>query len=250
MTTDAPAAAPAPAAEPKPSGVARIVGVLFAPDDTFASIAKRPTWVAPFLVLIVLSIASGVIMAKRLDFAAPVRDQMESRKDIPPETADRAVRMAGAFGKVASYAAPVFTAIIMLIVAGVLLLAFRLFGGEGTFAQAWAATLYAFMPSVIKSLIVLLVIVIKGGAQISPIAIATLVRSNVGFLFDPKTNPMAFALATNFDLFSIWVLVLLIIGFAHLARVSKAKSAAIVISLWLVKVVLSLVSPAIQSLRK
>ena len=61
---------------------------------------------------------------------------------------------------------------------------------------------------------------------------------------------MAFALASNLDIFSIWVMILLIIGFAHLARVSKAKAATIVISLYVVKALLGLIGPAFQSLRK
>ena len=250
MTTDAPAIAPAPATEPKPNGFARIFGVLFAPDTTFASIARRPTWAAPFILLVVLSIVSGLIMSSRIDWAAPAREAMEQRKDVPPEAAERATRFAGAIGKVIAYAGPVILTVTMLIVAGILLLAFRLFGGEGNFLQSWSATLYAFMPSVLKNIVLLIVLFLKGGSPISPIALVTLVRSNPAFLFDQKTNPMAFALAANFDIFSIWVLILMIIGFAHLAKVSKGKSAAIVITLWIVKSLLGLIGPAIQSLRK
>jgi len=249
MTTDVPAATPAPA-EPKPNSFARIIGVFFSPDETFASIARKPDWVVPLIVLLVLSIVSGVIMAKRLDFAAPAREALESNKKMSAEDVEKAARISGSIGKVASYAAPVFTVIVMLILAGILLLAFRLFGGEGTFLQAWSTTLYAYMPSVIKSIVVLTVMVLKGGGPISPTALATLVRSNLGFLFDPKDNPMAFALASSVDIFSIWVVILCIIGFSHVARVSKAKAAVIIISLWIVKVLLSLIGPALASLRK
>ena len=78
---------------------------------------------------------------------------------------------------------------------------------------------------------------------------ATLVRSNLGFLVDYKTNPMAFALLSSFDICSIWFLVLLIIGFSYVARVSKAKSAVTIISLWILVLLLKLIGPAIQSLR-
>ena len=251
MTTEAPAApAPAPAAEPKPNSFARIIGALFSPDETFASIARRPTWVAPLLVLIVISILTGALLAPRVDWSAPAREAMEARRAVTPEQMDRAVRISGAMGKVIAYFGPIFLVIMMLIVAGVLLLAFRMFGGEGTFAQAWAATLYANMPNVIKSIAIGIILVVKGTAQMSPMALPTLMRSNLAFLFDPKDNPMAFALAANFDVFSIWILVLLIIGFAHLSRLSRGKSAAIVISLWIVKDLLGLIGPAIQALRK
>src|SRR5258707_5364002 len=106
MTKEAPVA-PAPA-EPESGSLARIFGVLFSPDTTFASIARRPTWLAPLLVMIVLSIVSGVILSSRIDWAAPAREAMEQRKDVAPEQMERAVRMAGAMGKVIAYAGPLF----------------------------------------------------------------------------------------------------------------------------------------------
>ena len=249
MTTiDTPAAAPAPA-EPKPNSFARMFGVLFSPEATFASIARRPTWAAPLIVLVVISLVSGIVLSSHLDFAAAAREQMESRKDITPEQMDRAVRIATSMGKIVPLMAPVFMVIGLLVVAGIVLLGFRLFGGEGTFVQAFAATNYASMPTVIKTIIILGIVMGKGG-MLAPTSMPTLLRSNLAFLFDPKDQAMAFALAANFDIFSIWVLILMIIGFAHLARVSKAKSAAIVVSLWLVKCVITLIGPAIQSLRK
>jgi hypothetical protein len=69
---------------------------------------------------------------------------------------------------------------------------------------------------------------------------AVLVRSNPAFLVDMKANPVLFSLLSSIDLFTIWTVVLLIIGFAFVARVSKAKSAAIVISLWAVALVIKL----------
>jgi hypothetical protein len=248
MTTEVPAAAPAPE-EPKPNPFARIIGVLFSPDATFASIVRRPDWVVPLIVLLVLSAVSGLIMAKRLDFAAPAREAMETNKNLSTEDAERMERMSGSIGKVISYAAPVFTVIILLLVAGILLLAFRLMGGEGTFKQAFSVTAYAWMPGVIKGIITLIIMVAKGG-MISPVALATIVRSNLAFLVDVKTNPILFALLANLDIFSIWMLILFIIGFSYVARVSKAKSAAIIISLWIVKTLLGLIGPALQTLRK
>jgi hypothetical protein len=241
-------AAPAPDAGPKPSPFQRIIGVIFSPDATFASIAKRPDWVVPLLFLLITSLAAGIIMAPRIDFGSATREAMEQQKNVPQEQIEKAVRLTNSFGKVATYLAPVFSLIILLIVAGVLLLAFRLFGGEGDFKQAFSVTCYASIPTIIKSVVTLAIILAKGGI-IPAQALATLVRSNLGFLADYKASPMAFALLTSIDIFSIWFLVLMIIGFAYLARVSKAKSAVIIVSLWLVVLCLKLIGPALQSLR-
>jgi hypothetical protein len=233
---------------PELTSFQRIIGVLFSPDATMASIARRPDWVLPLILLLVTSLAAGVIMAPRVDFGAATREAMEQNKNMPQEQVEKAVRISNSIGKVLMYCAPVLSAIGLLVIAGVLLLAFRLFGGEGDFKQAFSVTCYASIPSIIKSVVTLVIIVAKGGI-IPAQALATIVRSNLGFMADYKASPMAFALLTSLDIFSLWFLILMIIGFAYLARVSKVKSAVIIISLWIVVLLFKLIGPALQSLR-
>ncbi|HEX3067779.1 MAG TPA: Yip1 family protein [Thermoanaerobaculia bacterium] len=239
---------PPPAGGPEPSGFQRIIGVLFSPDATMASIARRPDWVLPLVILLVMSLVAGVVIAQHVDFGAAAREAMEQNKNASQEQIDKGVKMAAGIGKVVTYLSPVLSAIGLLIIAGVLLLAFRLFGGEGDFKQAFSVTCYSSMPGVIKSIIMMIIIVAKGGT-IPGQQLAILVRSNLGFLVDYKANPMAFAVLSSIDIFSIWFLVLMIIGFAYLSRVSRAKSAVIIISLWLVVLCFKLIGPAMQSLR-
>jgi len=241
-------ATPAPAAEPTPNSFQRIIGVLFSPDSTFASIARRPDWVVPLVLLLIISLAAGIIMAPRVDFASATREAMEQNKNIPQERIESTVKMTASIAKVTTYLSPVLSLIGLLIISGVLLLAFRLFGGEGDFKQAFSVTCYSSIPTIIKSVVTLIIVVARGG-MIPAQTLATLVRSNLGFLADMKTNPMAFALLSSIDIFSIWFLALLIIGFAYVSRLSKAKSAVIIISLWIVVTLIKLIGPAMQSLR-
>lgn len=248
MTTGQDNALGSPDPGPTPNSFQRIIGVLFSPDATFASIAKRPDWVLPLVLLLITSLAAGLIVAQHVDFGSAAREQMEQNKNATPEQIDKGVKIAASIGKVFTYLSPVLSLIGLLIVAGVLLLAFRLFGGEGDFKQAFSVTCYASIPSIIKSVVTLIILVARGG--IIPVTtLATLVRSNLGFLADMKASPMAFALLSSFDIFSIWFLVLLIIGFAYVSRLSRAKSAGIIISLWIVVLLFKLIGPALQSLR-
>jgi hypothetical protein len=241
-------ATPASDAGPKPNPFQRIIGVLFSPDATFASIARRPDWVVPLVLLLLVAMAAGVIMAPHIDFGAAAREAMEQNKNTTPEQIDKAVRISASIGKVFTYLAPVLSLIGLLVIAGVVLLAFRIFGGEGDFKQAFSVTCYASVPTIIKSIVTLIIVVAKGGI-IPAQALATIVRSNLGFLVDYKTNPVAFALLSSFDIFSVWFLALLIIGFSYVARVSKVKSAVTIISLWVIVLLLKLIGPALQSLR-
>ena len=58
-----------------------------------------------------------------------------------------------------------------------------------------------------------------------------------------------FALLSSLDLFTIWVIVLLVIGFAYVARISKTKAAIAVVSLWFLIILFKLVPAALQGLR-
>src|SRR3954449_5822506 len=124
-------ATPAAGAEPKPNSFQRIIGVIFSPDSTFASIARRPDWVVPLVLLLIISLGAGFIMAPRVDFASATREAMEQNKNIPQERIESTVKMTASIAKVMMYLSPVLSLIGLLIIAGILLLAFRLFGGEG-----------------------------------------------------------------------------------------------------------------------
>src|SRR3954470_7328820 len=241
-------ATPAAGAEPTPNSFQRIIGVLFSPDATFASVARRPDALVPLVLLLLVSLAAGVIIAPHVDFGAAAREAMEQNKNATAEQIDKAVRISASIGKVFTYISPVLSLIGLLVISGVCLLAFRIFGGEGDFNQAFSVTCYASMPTIIKSIVMLIIIVAKGGI-IPAQALQTLVRSNLGFLVDYKSNPMAFALLSSFDIFSLSFLALLIIGFSYVARVSKVKAAVTIISLWILTLLLKLIGPALQSLR-
>lgn len=230
---------PTPPAEPKKNVFARIAGVLFAPAETFQDIAKRPDIVGPLLVIVILGYITTALVMPKFDYAAiSAAQQEEMAKKNPNMSADQMAQMENitrAMTKVLAWAGPIFFIVWYVIVAGVLLLAFRLFGGEGTFPQAFSVTLFAWMPMLVLGIISTIVILARG--TFDPTTAATLVKSNPAFLVDMKEQPVLYSLLSAFDLFTIWMIALLSIGFATISRKSKAMGAAIVVSLWLAIVV-------------
>ena len=252
MTTGVQTAPPPPPAQEEPGkgSLERLTGVLMSPDETFRDIARRPNVLLPLAVLFVVSILSAVLIIPRIDFEATVRDQMENNPraaSMSPADMERAVRFGAAFGKAIGYASPVIGIAVWAVIAGVLLIAFRLFGGEGTYKQAFSVTLYAWLPVLIKSIITTVVALTK--TSIDATQMATLVTSNPAFLIDIKDHPVAFSLLSSIDLFVIWSLVLFVIGFAHVARVSKAKSASIIVTLFAVITIVKVGFAALGAMR-
>lgn len=225
-------AAPQPVAPlpEKANPFGRLIGVLFSPDETFASIARRPDWVVPLLLFVIFAAVSGFIFVHHVDSVSAMRAQMEERHASPEQMA-QALKINKAVFAVIAYCAPLLSLIIFVLVAAILMLAYRMMGGEGEFKQYFSVTLYGWFPQVIQSAILTGILFFKSdliGAETLP----TLVRSNLAFLVDMKEHGVLFSLLSAFDVFTIWSLILMAIGFAHVSKFSKAKSATILIAVW------------------
>ncbi len=235
MTTDIEAAQPPePGAPEAPLGTfQRISGVVFSPDETFREVAARPNVLVPLVILLAIAIVSAVILVPRMDFQSMLRDQMErsgKAATMTPSQLDTSVRIGSSFAKLIGYSSPALAVGIWALIAGALLVTFRLFGGEGTYKQAFSVTLYSWIPLTINGIIGIIVAMTK--SSLNPEEMGTLVASNAGILVDLHARPVAYALLSAVDLFTIWAIVLLIIGFAHVAKTSKGRAAAVVLSLW------------------
>jgi hypothetical protein len=251
MTTTAiDPAAPAPAPATK-NAFQRMAGVFFAPVETFADIARKPDIVAPLLLILVIGFATTFLAMPHLDWDAMVTQQAEMVKKQNPNMSDsdieRMGRITKSIAKVSGYIAPLLIVIGYLVIALVVWGACRMMGGQGSFKQAFSATLYAHFPRVVLGIVATAVIMARG--MVDPSTMQTIVKSSPAFLVDMKTNPVLFALLASFEIFQIWTLILLIIGFAALSKLSKAKTAAIVISLWLVLLVVKIGFAALGAAR-
>lgn len=247
MTIESAGPAPAQPVEAAPrrkSFFERLVGVFFSPGETFDDIARKPDWVLPLLVLLLIGIASTIVVVPRLDFDAVVAQQEEMMekqgRQLSEGDRERMGRITRSFGRVMAYITPLFILAGYVLIALVLWGAFRLMGGEGTFPQALSATLYAHMPRMLLGGIIGIIVLLLRDGLIDPAASATLIKSNPAFLVDMKEQPVLFALLSSFDIFVLWTIALLTVGFAKLSRLSVAKSAAIVVVLWAVTIVVKL----------
>ncbi|MBI2214444.1 MAG: YIP1 family protein [Acidobacteria bacterium] len=223
----------AAAPEAKPNPFAMMLGALFAPGDTFGAVARRPVWVVPLIIYVLFSIAGTVLVMPKIDFESAVRAQMEKQgQEIDDKTLDMII---GIQKPVVYVSSVVMIPIAILIIAAVHMAGFRAFGGVGTFGQFFSVTTLAWMPLLVQSLIGQIVIFTR--KSISVEQIQTAVMSNLGFLTSPIDNPARFALLSSIDLFSIWVVALLIVGFAIVSKLPRAQAIGIVVVFWLIYVI-------------
>lgn len=229
------------------SSLGRLIGVLVSPEKTFRSIAKRPTWVVALVFLVLLGVAEGYLVFQKLDMAEVISESVGRRgQEASAEELERATEMVERFGWLgASVGALVFAPLAFLATALVFWVVLKLLGGEFDYPSSLSVTLHSLMPAAVKSLLSLPVIYSRESIGLEESQRGVLF-SNLGSLAPEEAGPALTALLAGVDFFSLWTVVLLIIGFSIVGRLSKTSTALTVGSLWIVWV---LVRTGLASLR-
>ena len=217
-------------------GLERIPGVFFSPVATFESIARRPTWIAPLLLWTALSVGITAVLLPKIDYEQLTRQAIQKRGQTVPEDriasiVEQQKKFGGIFGWIFGTASPV---VISLVTAVAIWGAFKAFGWDTRFSQAFGVTTHAFLPGCLKA--VLLLFLITRQETVNPQALGDLLASNLGFLVPADSSKPLHSLLSSFDVFSLWSLALFVIGFAAAARVKRGAAAGVIVTLWLVVV--------------
>ena len=229
---------PAPEAAAPISPIGRIIGVFTSPKQTFTSIAEKPSWVAPMLLMMILAVVVGGLLNSKMNWAQYIRHKAEENprfEQLSEDKKDEAVAGQVKFWAGFSYAVgAVAIPISILIFACIYMVAFNLFRGAGVrYGQSFAITTHAFLPSALTSILAMIILPLKTYGDVDPENIvATSLKAYL-----PETAPKTLlALGSSLELFWIWCLVLVAIGFAA-ANPRKVKPGAafgIVFGLWAV----------------
>lgn len=220
------------------SAFGRLIGALAAPTKTFESISGKPTWLVPMVAMVVFGVLVTALVVGKIDFAEATRDAIEARgSQISEEQLETIVDRQEKLGPIFAIAGQVVVGpLIFLLVAVIFMVLFKMLGGELTFVKSLSVYLYSLMPRLVAA--VLTVPVVLGKSEISAVDAQSgrLLASNPASFVSEDTGPGLLALLASLDLFSIWTLILLVIGYSIVARVSKGTAAVGVVGLWLVYV--------------
>ncbi len=231
MDRESPPAALGPAPAGSDSAIGRVLGVFVAPARTFESIARRPGWVAPLLLSTILSLLATAVLLPRIDFEAAVRDQLAARDEaVSEERIEKIVDAQKRFSGLLYVWGTLAPTVIALLLAGVFWLSFKAFGWDHSYRQSLGVTSHAYLPNCLSAL--LLIVFTMRLDRFNPADLGDIVRSSPAFLVDRQANPVFHSLLQSLDVFSTWVLVLLVIGYSIVAKVSRGKAAAIIVSIW------------------
>jgi hypothetical protein len=128
------------------------------------------------------------------------------------------------------------TAIWLLLVGLVYWVAFLAMGANLNYVKTMMVVAWAQVPYWINSILAMGIFFLKNPNDLDPM---NPVFSNPAAFIDRESvSGGLHAILSSFDLFGIWVLILYILGFSALGKVSKGKAAAIVIAIFILKVLL------------
>jgi hypothetical protein len=233
------ASGPANAAEPAPLNFFnRITGVWFSPGETFAEIGRAKgffgTIMAPILALIIFGATFGAVGINRIGLDNLKRaaerqvQQLVDRGWIPQERAAEILAQQNVSLPVAATWQAITWGLIYvifaLIIAGIFKLISAIMGWENRFKYLLSVTLYTSIAvGIVFYLIGFILLFIKSPDEIR---LETLIGSNLGAVLSAVLEEGAMSgfvkgLAMSVDVFAIWKIILLSIGFATVSRKLK-----------------------------
>jgi hypothetical protein len=240
-----------PAAPVTPQGAGlsqwqRVVNVFTAPSKTFTDIRDHSrSWWLPFVIMVVFSYLLFAAITMKIGWAQVAENTIhmspkseERLAQAPPEQRELSMKwtqyaMEGIFAF-----SPVLVLIIVAVAALVLWGTINfVFGGKATFGSVFAVYMYAALPSLIKS--ILGIVVIFTGIAPESFNLSNFAPTNAGaFLNQADTNAALYKLASSIDFTTIWTIFLLGIGLATVARVKRGSGYMTSFGWWVIIVLI------------
>lgn len=214
----------------------RAAGVFASPQRTFSDIAWRPDWITPliFVVLATIILTQLSVPAILSDYATS--DQLEKmiqRRNMTEEQANRAMEMAKTqMRNFSAVSAGVGVILISLLTAAVLLFMGNIvLGGSANFKQVFAVYCWGGLVAILGYLLRIPIVLEK---------MTTKVYLGPAILLPADAEKTAlFKVAAALDVFVLWRVALVAVGFAAIYRFSLGKSFATVGGLYVLLVAVS-----------
>jgi hypothetical protein len=229
--------------------IARVVDIFVAPSATFTDILRSASWWLPFLLTALVTLGLGYTIDRQVGFTQLVETQIrlnpsqESQMSslTPDQRAVQLQRMAIGY-RYTTYAYPVLELLIASLASLMLWASFNFgLGARTTFGQIFCLWMYANLPRLLAALVTIVTLCFGGSPETFDLKQPA--GTNLGYYL-PDAAPWLRTLLGFFDAVGIWVLVLLILGGAIVAKVKIGQAAAVVIGWWLLIVLASVAATA------
>lgn len=225
--------------------ISRVANMFFSPGETFEDINRKPTWLIPLLMALVFSLAVGALFRAKVltpeAFEQMTRQRMEEIMEkrgaqMSEEMMEQALKSSRITYRLWHVFTVGSTLLMLIVIAGVYFLVLLLLQAEAPFKKVFSVVTWSWMVYAVASgVIAAITLLLKSPETIDPTNLESIVATNLAaFLSRRETSPAVYSLASSLDIFSIWFLILLSIGFSKISKKVSVKKAAIaVFALWI-----------------
>ena len=226
------AAPPTPAATAKFSSMQRLWMMFTSPGDVFADIRVKSSWVLVMVILVLLGVAVQAVIMPHVDTESTIRARMEQRgADLSEAQIENAVEQAEKFSKFGPIIGLIIAPIAWAIMAAIFLVMLKIAGSDMDFQQTLSTILHAYWPATLVQLLLTGVLIQRLG-KVPQEELANVVKANIGAFMSADAPAWLTAAAGAISIFNIWAVILLIIGFATVGKISMGKAATVTLVPW------------------
>jgi hypothetical protein len=207
------------------------------PGEVFSDIGIKPSWGVAMVILVILGVGAQAIIIPHVDTEATLRARFEQRgQELSEAQIENAVEQAEKFSKFGPVIGLVIAPIAWVIMAAVFFVMLKLVSSDADYWRALSTTLHGYWPPTLVQLALTSILVQRVG-KVPQNELANVVKANLGAFMGPDSPAWLTAAAGTISIFNIWAVVLLVIGFATVGKISKGKAAAVALVPWIVWIV-------------
>jgi hypothetical protein len=226
----------------RPANYFSILGnIIFSPGKAFKEVGRSPLLLWPIIGLIIIGVLGGYATVRLIDVSSLLTAQVDAavaQGQMTQQQAEQAIERLSTspIAKWAGYAAmvtsPLGMLIAALVIAGVFKLISLFVSAENSFRGVFSVTVFAMTPYyIVYYALFAIVASFKDTSGLSAADLRSFIGSNLGALLGKDALPKFFMhLASFVDIFAIWEIALLSIGYAAVSKKLKTSTAAVWLS--------------------
>ncbi|HET6207155.1 MAG TPA: YIP1 family protein [Terracidiphilus sp.] len=233
----------------------RVTNTFTAPSKTFEDIKRGPrSWWLPFLLMVILGYVFFFVVNSKIGMQTVTENQIrldpkaeERMAQLTPEQRETQMKFSVYFTEGVFLGNPAVLLIIVSVGSLVLWGTVNfVFGGKASFGAVFAAWMFASLPSLIKTL--LGIIVIYAGTAPETFNIRNFAPTNLGAFLNPaEANKVLYSLATSLDIITLWCCVLMGIGISIVAGIKRSSGYIAVFGWWAIMILGGAIFAAVTS---
>ena len=200
--------------------------VMTSPFNGFKKLKEKKTFWLPFLLTVILSTAAVTYYAYNVDLKYVITQQMEMSGKMEQFSKQQVDKMIDIQSKVAKYAMPIGaflgSFLYLLIIALYLFTMAKIYTSDLGFKEAMAITGNAYFVFLLSSIVFIIIMLVT---DFKTSTLQSLMPTNLAYYFSYETlGKKLYILFSKIDLFSVWFVSLLGIGFHVFTEESLTKS--------------------------